>query len=65
MMLGAIPFVICRKSSALWVISICPPFVGHLSGHTAARADRAAEQNEKKSRRIKKRAERHWLVGCP
>jgi type VI protein secretion system component VasK len=45
----AIPSVIWWKSSVLWVIiiSIYANVVGHLSGYTAARADEAAEQDEK------------------
>ncbi|MDW8846721.1 hypothetical protein SD961_12610 [Erwinia sp. MMLR14_017] len=45
----AIPSVIWWKSSVLWVIiiSIYANIVGHLSGYTAARADEAAEQDEK------------------
>nr|WP_159465796.1 hypothetical protein [Scandinavium goeteborgense] len=45
----AIPSVIWWKNSVLWVIiiSIYANIVGHLSGYTAARADEAAEENEK------------------
>ena len=49
----AIPSVIWWKSSVLWVIiiSIYANVVGHLSGYTAARADEAAEQDEKKKKK--------------
>lgn len=45
----AIPSVLWWKSSVLWVIiiSIYANVVGHLSGYTAARADEAAEGEEK------------------
>lgn len=45
----AIPSVIWWKNSVLWVIiiSIYANVVGHLSGYTAARADEAAEENNK------------------
>ncbi|MEL4016088.1 hypothetical protein [Dryocola clanedunensis] len=45
----AIPSVIWWKNSVLWVIiiSIYANIVGHLSGYTAARADEAAEENER------------------
>ncbi|VFZ45247.1 transporter [Klebsiella quasipneumoniae] len=44
----AIPSLIWRKDSVLWVIliSIYANIVGHLSGYSAARADQAAEENE-------------------
>lgn len=47
----AIPSVIWWKNSVLWVIiiSIYANVVGHLSGYTAARADEAAEQENKSS----------------
>ncbi|EPF6607724.1 hypothetical protein [Klebsiella aerogenes] len=47
----AIPSVIWRKDSILWVIiiSIYANIVGHLSGYSAARADQAAEENEDKA----------------
>ena len=45
----AIPSLIWWKNSVLWVIliSIYANIVGHLSGYSAARADQAAEENEK------------------
>lgn len=45
----AIPSVLWWKNSVLWVIiiSIYANVVGHLSGYTAARADEAAEENNK------------------
>lgn len=45
----AIPSVLWWKNSVLWVIiiSIYANVVGHLSGYTAARADEAAEQENK------------------
>ncbi|HDX4047911.1 TPA: hypothetical protein ROG05_000251 [Enterobacter soli] len=45
----AIPSIIWWKNSVLWVIiiSIYANIVGHLSGYSAARADQAAESNDK------------------
>ena len=44
----AIPSLIWWKDSVLWVIliSIYANIVGHLSGYSAARVDRAAEESE-------------------
>lgn len=44
----AIPSLIWWKDSVLWVIliSIYANIVGHLSGYSAAQADRAAEESE-------------------